>query len=57
MIEKSSINSDLFLYLLSYSRCSHIKHSYKWFDAVNLDIEENRSIDDFESEKWRDSVA
>jgi hypothetical protein len=29
MIEKSSINSDLSLYLLPYSRCSHIKHSYK----------------------------
>jgi hypothetical protein len=28
MIEKSSINSDLSLYLLSYSRCSFIKHSY-----------------------------
>jgi hypothetical protein len=28
MIEKSSINSDLSLYLLSYSRCSHIKHFY-----------------------------
>jgi hypothetical protein len=28
MIEKSSINFDLSLYLLSYSRCSHIKHSY-----------------------------
>jgi hypothetical protein len=28
MIEKSSINFDLSLYLLSYSRRSHIKHSY-----------------------------
>jgi hypothetical protein len=28
MIEKSSINSDLSLYLLSYLRCSHIKHFY-----------------------------
>jgi hypothetical protein len=28
MIKKSSINFDLSLYLLSYSRCSHIKHSY-----------------------------
>jgi hypothetical protein len=29
MIKKSSINFDLSLYLLSYLRCSHIKHSYK----------------------------
>jgi hypothetical protein len=28
MIEKSSINSDLSLYLLSYSRYSFIKHFY-----------------------------
>jgi hypothetical protein len=28
MIEKSSINSDLSLYLLSYLRCSYIKHFY-----------------------------
>jgi hypothetical protein len=37
MIEKSSINSDLSLYLLSYSRCSHIKHSYNssnWNDVA-----------------------
>jgi hypothetical protein len=34
MIEKSSINSDLSLYLLSYSRCSHIKHSYIFLDSL-----------------------
>jgi hypothetical protein len=44
MIEKSSINFDLSLYLLSYSRCSHIKHFYnhwisqRWFHDLILHL-------------------
>jgi hypothetical protein len=37
MIEKSSINFDLFFYLLSYSRCNHIKHFYILIDRNYYD--------------------
>jgi hypothetical protein len=36
MIEKPSINSDLSLYLLPYSRCSHIKHSYRKLKTIDF---------------------
>jgi hypothetical protein len=47
MIEKSSINFDLSLHLLSYSRCSHIKHSYININSKALST--FLSIEDIES--------